>query len=101
VPYDNLLLECFPGKGQKEGILFSGDLCVNWRIGNNVGDRDADHSHWVQALNDLARWNVKTRAGKTVDELLKDVDLSRHGNYAADFQQTQAAIRQVFKKAPG
>ena len=29
-----------------EGILFTGDLCVNWRSGNNVGDRDADHPHW-------------------------------------------------------
>ena len=37
----------------------------------------------------------------TIDELLKDIDLSRHGNYAADVQQTQAAIRQVFRKAPG
>jgi glyoxylase-like metal-dependent hydrolase (beta-lactamase superfamily II) len=36
----------------KEGILFTGDLCVNWRFGNNVGDRDADHQHWVQMLND-------------------------------------------------
>ena len=24
-----------------ERILFTGDLCVNWRFGNNVGDRDA------------------------------------------------------------
>ena len=44
----------------KEGVLFTGDLCVNWKSGNNVGDRDADHQHWVQVLNDLARWNVKT-----------------------------------------
>ena len=28
----------------REGILFTGDLCVNWRFGNNVGDRDADIS---------------------------------------------------------
>jgi glyoxylase-like metal-dependent hydrolase (beta-lactamase superfamily II) len=117
----------------KEGILFTGDLCVNWRFGNNVGDRDADHLHWVQVLNDLAQWKVKTvipghgdpgtigtlkaqgaflddlwkqvsvgkKAGKTVDQLLKDVDLSRHGDYAADAQQNQTAIRQVFRKAPG
>ena len=117
----------------KEGILFTGDLCVNWRFGNNVGDRDADHRHWVQVLNDLATWNVKTvvpghgalgtvatlkaqsaflddlwtqvsagkKAGKTVDQLLKDVDLSKHGDFAADAQQNQAAIRQVFRKAPG
>ena len=117
----------------KEGILFTGDLCVNWRSGNNVGDRDADHPHWAQILNDMAGWNLKIvipghgdpgtvdtlkaqsaflddlwkqvsagkKAGKTVDQLLKDVDLSKHGNFAADAQQNQAAIRQVFRKAPG
>jgi cyclase len=115
----------------KEGILFTGDLCVSWRFGNNVGDRDADHQHWVQVLNDLAGWNVKTvipghggpgtvdtlkaqsaflddlwkqvsagkKAGKTVDQLLKELDLSKHGDFAADAQQTQTAIRQVFRKA--
>jgi cyclase len=117
----------------KEGILFTGDLCVNWRSGNNVGDADADHPHWAQVLNDMARWNLKTvipghgdpgtvdtlkaqsafledlwkqvsagkKAGKTVDQLLKEVDLSTHGNFAADAQQNQSAIRQVFRKAPG
>jgi cyclase len=116
----------------KEGVLFTGDLCVNWKSGNNVGDRDADHQHWVQVLNDLARWNVKTvvpghgelgtvatlraqsaflddlwtqvaagkKAGKTVDQLLKDVNLSKHGDFAADQQQNQSAIRAVFRKAP-
>lgn len=116
----------------REQILFTGDLCVNWRSGNNVGDRDADHQHWVQVLNELAGWKVKTvvpghgglgtidtlraqsaflddlwkqvaagkKAGKTVDELLKQVDLSEHGNFAADPQQNQAAIRQIFRKAP-
>jgi glyoxylase-like metal-dependent hydrolase (beta-lactamase superfamily II) len=116
----------------KEGILFTGDLCVNWRSGNNVGDRDADHPRWVQVLNELAGWNVRTvipghgdpgtvatlraqaaflddlwkqvsagkKAGRTVDQLLKDVDLSKHGDFAADPQQNQAAIRQVFRKAP-
>jgi glyoxylase-like metal-dependent hydrolase (beta-lactamase superfamily II) len=116
----------------KEGILFTGDLCVNWRSGNNVGDRDADHQHWVQVLDDLARWKVKTvvpghgglgtvdtlraqsaflddlwtqvaggkKAGKSLDQLLKDVNLSRHGDFAADEQQNQSAIRAVFRKAP-
>lgn len=27
--------------------------------------------------------------------------LSKHGNFAADAQQNQTAIRQVFRKAPG
>jgi glyoxylase-like metal-dependent hydrolase (beta-lactamase superfamily II) len=115
----------------KEGILFTGDLCVNWKFGNNVGDRDADVPHWIQVLQDLAKWNVKTvvpghgnlgtaatldaqraflddlwtqvstgkKAGKTVDQLMKEVDLSKHGDFAADQSQNQAAIRQVFRKA--
>ena len=115
-----------------EGILFTGDQCVNRRSGNNVGDRDADHRHWVQVLNDLARWDVKTvvpghgelgtvatlraqsaflddlwtqvaggkKAGKSLEQLLRDVDLSRHGDFAADAQQNQSAIRAVFRKAP-
>jgi glyoxylase-like metal-dependent hydrolase (beta-lactamase superfamily II) len=117
----------------KEGILFTGDLCVNWRSGNNVGDRDADHQHWVQVLNEMAGWNVKTvvpghgglgtvatlraqsafiddlwkqvsagkKAGKTVEQLAKEIDLSKHGDFAADAQQNQSAIRSVFRKAPG
>ncbi len=117
----------------KEGILFTGDLCVNWRFGNNVGDRDANHQHWVQVLNEMAGWNVKTvvpghgglgtvatlkaqgafiddlwqqvsagkKAGKTIDQLVKEIDLSKHGDFAADAQQNQSAIRQVFRKAPG
>jgi glyoxylase-like metal-dependent hydrolase (beta-lactamase superfamily II) len=115
-----------------EGILFTGDLCVNWRSGNNVGDRDADHPNWVRVLNDLATWKVKTvvpghgdlgtvatlsaqgaflddlwkqvsagkKAGRTVDQLVAEVNLSKHGDFAADQQQTQSAIRQVFRKAP-
>jgi cyclase len=117
----------------KEGILFTGDLCVNWRFGNNVGDRDADIPHWVQVMSDLSKWNVKTvvpghgnlgtvetlkaqgafladlwkqvgdgkKAGKTVEQLTKEVDLSKHGDFAADQEQNQSAIRQVFRKIPG
>jgi glyoxylase-like metal-dependent hydrolase (beta-lactamase superfamily II) len=116
-----------------EGIVFTGDLCVNWRFGNNVGDRDADIPHWVQVLSDIAQWKVKTvvpghgspgtvdtlkaqgaflddlwtqvaagkRAGKTVDQLINEVDLSKHGDFAADAQQNRAAVRQLFRKAPG
>lgn len=116
----------------REGILFTGDLCVNWRSGNNMADRDADHPNWVRALNDLATWQVRTvipghgnpgtietlkaqsafiddvwkqvsagkRAGKTAQQLIREVRLERHGNFAADAQQNEAAIRAVFAKAP-
>jgi hypothetical protein len=41
------------------------------------------------------------KAGKSADQLVKEIDLSRHGDFAADPQQNQSAIRQVFRKAPG
>ena len=117
----------------KEGILFTGDLCVNWRSGNNVGDPDANHPHWAQVLTEMAGWNVTAvvpghggvgttgtlraqsgflddlwkqvsagkKAGKTVEQLLKEVDLSKHGDFAADPAQNRSAIRGVFRKAPG
>ena len=44
----------------KERILATGDLCVNWTSGNNVGDRDADPDNWVRVLDRLAQWDVKT-----------------------------------------
>jgi cyclase len=116
----------------KEGILFTGDLCVNWRSGNNLGDRDANPSNWVKVLDDLATWKVATvipghgnpgtvetlraqrafiddlwrqvsagkRMGKTADQLVRELDLARHGDFAADAQQTGSAIRAVFAKAP-
>jgi cyclase len=44
----------------KERLLITGDLCVNWTAGNNMGDRDADHANWVRVLDTLAQWDVKT-----------------------------------------
>ncbi len=42
----------------KERILFTGDLCVNKRPGNNLADPDADPEHWVQALDGLMKYGV-------------------------------------------
>jgi cyclase len=116
----------------KERILFTGDLLVNWRSGNYVGDRDSDLTHWSQVLLDLAKWDVQTavpghgnlattdtmkaqsaflidlwtqvvegkKAGKTVEQLQADIDLSKHGDFAADASQNRMAIRQLFRKAP-
>ena len=44
----------------KERILFSGDLCVNWKSGNTVADRDADIPNWVRVLARLAGWDLQT-----------------------------------------
>jgi len=41
------------------------------------------------------------KAGKSIEQLVKEIDLSKHGDFAADAQQNEAAIRSVFRKAPG
>jgi cyclase len=43
----------------KPGIVITGDLCVTWPYGNNVGDADADYSGWLNALTQMASWNPK------------------------------------------
>ena len=115
-----------------EGILFTGDLCVNWRQGNNVADRDADIPNWAKVLLDMASWSVTIvvpghgdvgttatlrgqsaflsdlwtkvstgkKAGKTMDELVKEIDLSNNGDWAATPTQNASAIRAAFRKAP-
>ena len=54
---------------------------------------------------DIARSRADPRfkqvlLAKSLEQLLKDVNLSRHGDFAADEQQNQSAIRAVFRKAP-
>jgi cyclase len=44
----------------KERILATGDLCVNWKWGNNVADANADYDNWIRALDDLAQWDIRT-----------------------------------------
>src|SRR5262249_2170296 len=117
----------------KEKILFTGDLCVNWKYGNNVADRDADHPNWVRALSEMTRWDVKTvvvghgslgttepmrgqrayledmwskvvagrRAGKSADQLVKEIDLSKHQPFGGDPERNAASIRAMYVKAGG
>jgi glyoxylase-like metal-dependent hydrolase (beta-lactamase superfamily II) len=116
----------------KEGILFTGDLVVNWKFGNNVGDRDADIPNWSKVLLELAKPEVKAvvpghgsvgtietlkgqsafladlwkqvsdgkKAGKTLEQLTAEIDLSKNGDWAADQNQNRSAIRAAFRKAP-
>ena len=44
----------------KLGIVATGDLCVTWPFGNNVGDADANYRGWLRALDRMASWNLKT-----------------------------------------
>ena len=109
----------------REKILVSGDLCVNWNWGNNVGDPDANYDNWIRVLDDLAQWNIQTlvpghgslgttetlraqrgyladmqekvraglRAGKTADQLVVEIDLSKHGTFGEAAQQNASSIR--------
>ncbi len=42
----------------KEKILFVGDLAVNWTLGNNLSDVDADPRNWIRVLDQLAAWDA-------------------------------------------
>ena len=112
----------------KEKILMTGDLCVNWTSGNNVGDQDADHDNWIRALDKMAQWDVKTvvpghgrpgaveilrgqrayladmldqvragiRASKTVEQLAREIDLSRHQPFGA--ASSANSVRAIYRK---
>jgi cyclase len=44
----------------KEKIVATGDLCVTWAIGNNVGDPSNSYDGWLKALDTMASWNPST-----------------------------------------
>jgi hypothetical protein len=39
------------------------------------------------------------RAGKPADQLAKEIDLSRHGNFGVDTDRNATAIRAMYRKA--
>jgi len=114
----------------KQKILVTGDLCVTWSAGNNVGDPDADPDNWLRALENLSSWDVTTvvpghgtpatrlaltaqreyladmlkqvragkQAGKTADQLEKEIDLSSHGTLAGSATGNATAIRAIYKR---
>ncbi len=116
----------------KEKLLFTGDLVVNWKSGNNMADADADHANWAHAVQSMAAWDVATvipghgglggkallhgqaayvadmwqqvtagkKQGKSEDQLAREIDLSRHGNWSADAARNATSIRAMYKKAP-
>jgi cyclase len=44
----------------KEKIVATGDLCVTWGIGNNVGDPNNNYTGWLSALDRMISWNLTT-----------------------------------------
>src|ERR1043165_1042639 len=58
-----------------EGVVFVGDLAVNWTHGNNVSDPDVSYIAWIRALDQIAQLPVKTVVPAHGE--LGDVDLLR------------------------
>jgi glyoxylase-like metal-dependent hydrolase (beta-lactamase superfamily II) len=77
----------------REKILFVGDLAVNWNLGNNVSDVDADHHNWVRVLDRLAGWDAKIVApGHGVLGTLETIRGQR--DYLADMlRQVETGIK--------
>jgi cyclase len=120
----------------KQHIVATGDLCVTWGIGNNVGDSGASYAGWLDALDRMYSWNLTTvvpghgatggpeilkaqkaylagmlqqvqdgyKAGKTADELVKEIDLKKYGFIASDAAANASSIRNMYRhvsaKAP-
>lgn len=116
-----------------EGIVFVGDLAVNWTHGNNLSDQDVSYVGWIRALDNLAQLPIKTvvpahgdlgdvdllrrqrdfiadmwkqvkqglKAGKSSAELRKTVQLTQHGIFAADRQETEDTIESMCDRARG
>ena len=114
-----------------EGIVFVGDLAVNWTHGNNLSDQDVRYIGWIRALDNIAQLPIKTvvpahgdlgdvdllhrqrdfiadiwkqvkqglKAGKPCAELKKTVQLSQHGIFAADPQETEDTIESMCDRA--
>ena len=114
-----------------EGIVFVGDLAVNWTHGNNLSDQDVRYIGWIRALDNIAQFPIKTvvpahgdpgdvdllhrqrdfiadmwkqvkqglKAGKPCAELKKTVQLSQHGMFAADPQETEDTIESMCERA--
>jgi len=114
-----------------EGIVFVGDLAVNWTHGNNLSDQDVSYFGWIRALDTFARLPIKTvvpahgdlgevdllhrqrdfiadmwkqvkqglKAGKSSAELKKTVQLTQHGIFAADRQETEDTIESMCDRA--
>lgn len=43
----------------RQKVLATGDLCVTWGFGNNVGDPDANYDRWLHNLEEMASWDPK------------------------------------------
>jgi len=114
-----------------EGIVFVGDLAVNWTHGNNLSDQDVSYVGWIRALDNIAKLPIKTvvpahgdpgdvdllhrqrdfiadmwkqvkqglKAGKSSAELKKTVQLTQHGIFAADRQETEDTIESMCDRA--
>jgi len=76
-----------------EKILFVGDLAVNWTLGNNVSDVDADHENWVQALDRLSQWDASIVVPGHGVLGTRETLVGQRGYLAAMLSEVRAGIR--------
>lgn len=77
----------------KEKILFTGDLCVNWKSGNNVADVDADHDNWLKALTNMHQLTPKTVVVGHGELGGADVLMAQHGYLAEMLGKVRSGIQ--------
>jgi cyclase len=77
----------------KEKILMTGDLCVNWKWGNYIGDPDADYDGWIRILGELAQKDVRTVVPGHGDPGTASTLLGERDYLADMLQQVRAGIR--------
>jgi cyclase len=92
----------------KQRIVATGDLCVTWGFGNNVGDANGSYNGWLSALNRMIGWEVATvvpghgavsgpdalRAQRAyLAGMLTQVQAGRHAGKTADQLATEIDLR--------
>ena len=77
-----------------------------WKVKTVIpghGNAGTPETLWAQSafIDDLWKQvSAGKRAGKSAEQLIQQIDLTPHADFAADIQQNAAAIRAVFAKAP-
>jgi glyoxylase-like metal-dependent hydrolase (beta-lactamase superfamily II) len=67
----------------------------------SLGDKAVLRAQREYLADMLTRVREGVRAGKSVDELVKEIDLSKHGQYAANANTNQNSIRAMYRKVTG
>ncbi|HET9180256.1 MAG TPA: MBL fold metallo-hydrolase [Terriglobia bacterium] len=78
----------------KQGILFVGDLAVNWTLGNNFSDPEANYEGWLRALDEMAGWKLKVVVPAHGDLGTAETLRAQRVYFNAVLRQVRAGIQQ-------